>query len=84
MCIGAKRTGITPESELNCNLIKPLRKVEQLKLNNLQYHPLGVVSRYREPQLQVGENYSYLLNCVDQTSANLDVGKHILSPITAI
>ena len=30
------------------------------KLNNLNFHPLEVVSRYRDPQLQVGENYSYL------------------------
>ena len=30
------------------------------KLNELNFHPLEVVSRYRDPQLQVGENYSYL------------------------
>ena len=24
------------------------------------FHPLGVVSRYRDPQLQVGENHSFL------------------------
>ena len=28
----------------------------------LNFHPLEVVSRYRGPQLQVGENYSYLFN----------------------
>ena len=28
----------------------------------LNYHPLEVVSRYRDPQLEVGENYSYLFN----------------------
>ena len=32
------------------------------KLNNLIFHPLEVVSRYRDQQLQVGENYSYLFN----------------------
>ena len=32
------------------------------KLNNLNFHPLEVVSRYRDPQLQVGENYSYSFN----------------------
>ena len=32
------------------------------KLRNLNFHPLEVVSRYRYPQLQVGENYSYLFN----------------------
>ena len=26
----------------------------------LNFHPLEVVSRYRDPQLQVDENYSYL------------------------
>ena len=29
---------------------------------NLNSHPLEVVSRYRDTQLQVGENYSYLFN----------------------
>ena len=28
----------------------------------LNFHPLEVVSRYRDPQLQVGENYSHLFN----------------------
>ena len=28
------------------------------KLYNLNFHPLGVVSCRRDPQLQVGENYS--------------------------
>ena len=32
------------------------------KLIYLNFHPLEVVSRYRDPQLQVGENYSYLFN----------------------
>ena len=27
------------------------------KLNNLNFQPLEVVSRYRDPQLQVAENY---------------------------
>ena len=30
------------------------------KLVYLNFHPLEVVSRYPDPQLQVGENYSYL------------------------
>ena len=30
------------------------------ELNNLNFHPLEVVSRYRDPQLHVGENYAYL------------------------
>ena len=28
----------------------------------LNFHPLEVVSRYRDPQLQVGENYSNMFN----------------------
>ena len=28
------------------------------KLSYLNFHPLEVVSRYRDPQLQVGENYA--------------------------
>ena len=32
------------------------------KLNNLNFQPLEVVSRYRDPQPQVVENYSYLFN----------------------
>ena len=31
-------------------------------IKNLNFHPLEVVRRYRDPQLQVGENYSYLFN----------------------
>ena len=30
--------------------------------NKFNVHPLEVVSRYRDPQLQVGENYSYLFD----------------------
>ena len=31
-------------------------------LNNLNFHPREVVSRYHDPQLHAGENYSNLLN----------------------
>ena len=41
------------------------------KFNNLNFHPLEVVFRDRDPQLQVGETYSYILNW-DKTFANLD------------
>ena len=30
---------------------------ERAKLNNLNFQPLEVVSRYRDPQLQVAENF---------------------------
>ena len=33
-----------------------------VKLNHLNFQPLEVVSRYRDPQLQVAENYAYLFN----------------------
>ena len=32
------------------------------KVSYLNFHPLEVVSRYRETQLQVGENYLYMFN----------------------
>ena len=31
-------------------------------IENVHFHPLEVVPRYRDPQLQVGENYVYLFN----------------------
>ena len=31
---------------------------------NLIFHQLEVVSRYRDPQLPVGKNYSYLYNLI--------------------
>ena len=34
--------------------------ISTAKLFNLNFHPLEVVSRWRDPQLQVGENYSDL------------------------
>ena len=33
-----------------------------VKFNNLNFHPLEVVARYHNPQLQSDENYSYLFN----------------------
>ena len=37
------------------------------------FNPLEVVPRYREPQLQVGVNYSCICLIWDQTFASLDV-----------
>ena len=42
----------------NLSSIKPYHA----KFIYLNCHPLEVVSRYRDPQLQVDENDSYLLN----------------------
>ena len=36
-------------------------RVNRLSLGySLNFHPLEVVSRYRDPQLQEGENYSFV------------------------
>ena len=40
------------------------------KFPTLNFHPLQVVSRRRDPQLKVGENYSYLFNRRPKTFAN--------------
>ena len=40
-------------------LLEPL---SYAKLIHLNFHPLEVLSGYRDPQLQVAENYSYLFN----------------------
>ena len=50
----------------NTYLFNPLTA----KLACLNFHPLEVVGRYRDPQLQVGENHSYLFNL---RLTNLDV-----------
>ena len=41
---------------------QPASNPQRAELNNLNFHPLEFVSRYRDPQLQAGENYSYLFN----------------------
>ena len=41
-------------------------------LNIENFHPLEVVSRYRDPQLQVGEKYTFLF-IWDQMFSNIDV-----------
>ena len=34
--------------------------IKSVNLNNLNFHPPEVMFRYRDPQHQVGKNYSYL------------------------
>ena len=46
--------------------------------NNLNFHPLEVVSRYRDPQLQVGENYSCLFNLIANISKSLGLSAHFI------
>ena len=55
------------------------------RLIYLNFHPLEDVSRYRDPQLQVGENYSYLFNFRRNIKyANIDVKTLISIPISVI
>ena len=42
--------------KLNNYLDKNIKK----KLDNLNFHPLEILSYYCDPQIQVGENYPYL------------------------
>ena len=42
-------------------IVDPLKTLNS-GLGNLNFHPLEVVSRYRDPQLQVGDKYSYFLS----------------------
>ena len=49
------------------------------KLFNLNFHPLEVVSRWRDPQLQVSENYSDLTKYGGQLFSNIADRCHILS-----
>ena len=44
---------------LNLHLRRNRFNPSPAKLTNLNFHPLEVVSRYHDPQLQVGENSSY-------------------------
>ena len=53
---------------MNCNEIAlrafflPLFNPLPAKSSYINFHPPEVVSRHRDPQLQVGEKYSYLFN----------------------
>ena len=49
------------------------------KLFNLNFHPLEVVSRWRDPQLQVSKNYSDLKKNDGQLFSNIADWCHILS-----
>ena len=51
-----------------------------VKGNDWGFHPLEVVDRYREPQLQVSENDSILTTFADQTFSNLTVQTQIQAP----
>ena len=48
------------------------------KFNNLNFYPLGVVYRYRDPQLQVAKNYSYLFNLSRNICKSLCLDRHFI------
>ena len=48
------------------------------KINNLYFHPLLVVSRYSDPQLQVTENYSYFFNFSTNISKSCCLDTHFI------
>ena len=54
--VQTKPTKKTFFTSLQTKILNPLTA----KLSNLNFHPLEVVSRWRDPQLQVSENYSDL------------------------
>ena len=56
-------------------------KVECLRTPYLNFKPLEVVSRYRDPQLQVAEKK---IKMKDKIFANFDVKTHISFSITVI
>ena len=61
-------------------LFQPLRvNPYSAKLIFLNYQPLEAVSRYRNPQLQVAENYLYLFNLSTNFSQNLCLDTHFSS-----
>ena len=46
------------------------------KLNNLNFHPLEVVSRYRDPQLQVGEVFTHVFILIETKHLQILMFKH--------
>ena len=54
------------------------------KLVNLYFQPLEVVFRYRDPQLQVAENYSYLFNLSKKISKSWCLDTHFIPNNSAL
>ena len=71
-----------------CQRLGSLRHIPvqgMTKLNNLHFLPLEVVSRYRDPQLQVSENYPYLFNLAKPLVCVLASLRHIKTlPVQAM
>ena len=54
------------------------------KLNYLNFQTLEVVSRYRDPQLQVVENYSYLFNLRRNIYKSWYINSHFIPNISGL
>ena len=54
----------------------PSHLICSLALTYLNFHPFEVVSRYRDPQLQVGENCSYLFHLRPNISKSICFSTH--------
>ena len=60
------------ETNVPTYFLSVLNTAYPAKVIYLDFHPFEVVSCYQNPQLQVGENYSYLFN-LRSSLANPDV-----------
>ena len=69
-----KTVGFLDFISISINPIYPLLT----KLSDLYLHPLEVVSRYRDPQLQVGVNYSYLFSLRSKICKSLCSNTHFI------
>ena len=58
--------------------------INPAKLMYLNFKPLEVVSRYRDPQLQVAENYSYLINLSTTICKSCCLDTHFIPNNTVI
>ena len=54
------------------------------KLSYPIFHPLEVVSRYRDPQLQVGENHSYFFNLRQHICKSCCLNTHFIPDICSL
>ena len=62
-----------------CQLFASCLNPYPANLNYLHFQPLEVVSRYRDPQPRVVENYSYLFNLTPNISTFWCLNSHFIS-----
>ena len=55
-----------------CNCGSAVLMILTLKASELNFHPLVVVSSYRDPQLEVGKKITYICLNWEQPFANVD------------